>query len=564
MKLRFESNLPHQRAAIDAVVSALADRAERAAEPGITPSGVFCNGADAEPPADVAVEMETGTGKTYVMIRSALELALRWGWRKVVVVVPTVAIREGVLKTLSVTAAHFDAVLGARYRHFAFVGDVGRLIAWTRSLDIEFAVLTVDAFNKTTNVLLQPSDRCGGEAPLSRVAECRPLVLLDEPHRFSTALRKQALESLRPLAIVRFGATVGPHPRKIHRLTPKDAHDQGLVKTIEVWPAPAGLAPDETMSAQIEAMIRGHLRRQNDLAPRGIKVLSLLFVDRVAGWRELDGQVRVLFAEHYQRLRRGDPRFGSLELEEVTAAYFAQTRGSAKTAVDSKTGRSAADAEAYALIMRDKERLLSLENPVGFIVSHSALREGWDNPNVFGVCTLAHSKSVLRKRQEIGRGVRLCVDQSGRRIVDPSLDIVTVYANLSYADYARSLQQELEDALDEALRPRLPALALDADVDSSTPAIRPAPAPRFEFETGALLDLAVTKLEAAERGDAETSAATAGTVLSMLMRRFPPLPLRDDTVSRLLERVGPVPPGAAAQALVSAVWELSNDPGRSP
>lgn len=560
MKLRFESNLPHQRAAIDAVVSELADRATSSSSAGIVPSGVFCNGSDADSPADLAVEMETGTGKTYVMIRSALELALRSGWRKVVVVVPTVAIREGVLKTLAVTAAHFETVLGVRYRHFAFVGDVGRLIAWTRSLDIEFAVLTVDAFNKTTNVLLQPSDRCGGETPLSRVAECRPLVLLDEPHRFSTALRKQALQSLNPLAIVRFGATVGPHPRKIHRLTPKDAHDRGLVKTIQVWPAPSGLDQAGTMSAQIEAMIEGHLKRQRDLAPRGIKVLSLMFVDRVAGWRDEDGQVRTLFAEHYDRLRRGDPRFGSLELGQVTAAYFAQTRGSTKTAVDSKTGRSAADAEAYALIMRDKERLLSLDNPVGFIVSHSALREGWDNPNVFGVCTLAHSQSVLRKRQEIGRGVRLCVDQTGRRVVDPSLNVVTVYANESYADYAGSLQRELEDALDEALRPRLPALATDA----GAPSAQPVPEPRFEFGSATLLELAATNLAGREVSGAETSPATAREVLSALMQRFPPLPLRDDTVAQLLERAGPVPTDAAVQALVSAVAGLSNNPGGSP
>lgn len=557
MKLRFEPNLPHQRDAIDAVVGALAELAADPQSPDAGAAGVISNGDGPRPAPDLAVEMETGTGKTYVMIRSALELAARRGWRKIVVVVPTVAIREGVLKTLAVTREHFSGVLALRYRDFAFTGDVGRLLAWTRSLDIEFAVLTVDAFNKTTNVLRQPSDRCGGQTPLSRVAQCRPLVLLDEPHRFSTPLRREALASLDPLAIVRFGATVGAHPRKVHRLSPREAHARGLVKTITVWPAPVGLDEAATMSAQIEAMIKGHLQRQRTLAARGIKVLSLLFVDRVAGWREDDGAVRAMFRAHYDRLRAGDPRFSELDAEAVTAAYFAQTRGKSRTAVDSKTGRSAADAEAYALIMRDKERLLSLGNPVGFVVSHSALREGWDNPNVFGVCTLARSNSTLRKRQEIGRGVRLCVDQDGRRVVDPGTNVVTVYANESYAEYAASLQREFEDAFDEALRPQLPALASEEGGPSADPSRELV----FEFSARTLIDRALAGLpRAQELADAPAAPAE---VCARLMRRFPPLPLRDDTVARFLTEAGAVSAAAAASALAGAVQELSGHPGGS-
>ncbi len=445
MKLAFEPDLPHQRAAIEAVVGAVeAGPRSPSAVPGPGGMPIVANADLGAGVQELAVEMETGTGKTYVFVRTALELARRRGLSKFVIVVPTVAVREGVLKTFQVTRDHLRALYpDVPYRFFAYErARLDRLVPFVRSTTVDFMVLTIDAFNKASNVLRQPADRFGGAAPIEVLAACRPVLVLDEPHHLESPLSVASLADLRPSLVLRFGATLGrTEARVVHRLTPAQAHARGLVKTIEVVPCEVPEPMEARFSAQIRATIAAHVRRQRLLRPRGIKVLSLFFLDRVARYVDEDGLVRRLFDEHFVALARDDPDLAGRPPSAVRAAYFATTR---KRSIDSSTGRTAADAAAYELIMRDKERLLSLDEPVAFLFSHSALREGWDNPNVFQICTLAQSVSAVKKRQEIGRGIRLCVDGEGRRVLDRDVNVLQVFANASYEEYVAGLQAEDE------------------------------------------------------------------------------------------------------------------------
>ncbi|MEM6296543.1 MAG: DEAD/DEAH box helicase family protein [Myxococcota bacterium] len=439
MKLHFDSNLPHQRAAIDAVVQAVEAQGPRT-RGGLqtSPAGpVFANPGGLPP--RLAVEMETGTGKTYVFLRTALTLASRFGVRSFVIVVPSVAIREGVLATLRSTKEHFAALFpDVPYRFFAYRRErLLRLRQFVRASTVEFAVLTIDAFTKDTNVLRRPCDAFAGRSALEALAATGPVVIADEPHHYQTALRKGALDALRPGMVLAYGATLGAEPgRVVHRLTPAQAHAQGLVKSIVVHGRDVG--GDAGYASQIRDTIDAHLRRQAQLHARGIKVLSLFFLDRVARYAdEADGLARALFDQHFDDLKGAYPHFASRRAASVRAAYFATRSGAA---ADSKTGRSAADVAAYDLILRDKPRLLSFDEPVSFVFSHSALREGWDNPNVFQICTLARSDAPVRQRQEIGRGVRLCVDQAGRRVQARSVNVLDVFANESYEAFVAGLQ----------------------------------------------------------------------------------------------------------------------------
>lgn len=436
MKLRFDPGLPHQREAIDAVLGAV-DRND------LLPGGMLVDDhglvAFANPsglPDRLAVEMETGTGKTYVFLRTALELATQNGVRKFIIVVPSVAIREGVLATLRSTREHFAELFPALSpRFFAYRRDrLGRLRQFVRATTVEFMVVTIDAFTKDTNVLRRPCDTFGGQAPLAALAATAPVVIVDEPHRMQTALRTEALADLAPGMVLAYGATLGRWTDSVvHRLTPARAHELGLVKSIVV----RGAGDGDGYASQIRDTIAAHLERAAALRSRGIKVLSLFFLDSVAAYADEDGLARALFDQHFDELKRRVPGFEGLPAHSVRSAYFATRSG---RAVDSKTGRAAADAEAYELILRDKPRLLSFDELVSFVFSHSALREGWDNPNVFQICTLGRSESAVRKRQEIGRGVRLCVDQSGRRIPDPSINVLEVFANESYEEFVSGLQ----------------------------------------------------------------------------------------------------------------------------
>lgn len=391
----------------------------------------------------LTIEMETGTGKTYVFLRTALELARRAGLRKFVVVVPSIAIREGVLATLRSTRAHFAALYPELLLSFFRVerGRWAPVVRFARGTGVEIAVITIDAFNRDRNLFRQPQDRCGGRSPLQLWQLVRPVVILDEAHHMQTRVRLQALADLAPCLALRYSATPRERAGLVHRLGAAEAHRRGLVKTIEVVPSPAPscASVEERFSAQLEAMVAAHVQRQRELWAAGIKVLSLVFLERVADYLD-DGLVARLFDRHFEALKGEHPPFANVEARSVRAAYFARRRdGAADT-----RGSSEADRDAFDLILRDKERLLAFAEPVAFVFSHSALREGWDNPNVFQICTLARSYSELKQRQEIGRGIRLCVDQRGLRVFDPAVNVLQVFANDTYERYVASLQAEDE------------------------------------------------------------------------------------------------------------------------
>jgi len=492
-----------------------------------------------------SVEMETGTGKTYVYIRTALELYQRYGMRKFIVVVPSVAIREGVLKTFEVTQSHLrDLYQNVPYRFGVYdSASLAQVRQFALSDSVEFMVMTIDSFNKASNVIRQSRDQLSGEVPLHVIQAARPILILDEPQNMESELSVRSLAALDPLFALRYSATHRNPYNLVYRLTPFEAYRQGLVKRIEVAGVEqiddanlpflrlesirtektrlsaritvqrlmadrtvkektvtvrpednlkeltgredyADLVVDEITSryvrftngvelrpgeskgadreaifaAQIEDTIKEHFKKQRRLRDKGIKVLSLFFIDRVDNYQPEDGILRRLFNQTFDRLKVDDPAWRDLKPEDVQAAYFAKRRhrGGEVELQDSTSGKSKADEEAYDLIMKNKESLLSFPLPedsedvrkhrrVSFIFSHSALREGWDNPNVFQICTLNQTASEIKKRQEVGRGVRLAVNQAGERVRDDDVNVLTVVANESYQRYVDSLQRETEE-----------------------------------------------------------------------------------------------------------------------
>jgi len=504
-----------------------------------------------------SVEMETGTGKTYVYIRTALELFQRYGMRKFVVVVPSVAIREGVLKTFEVTKPHLrDLYQNVPYRFGVYdSSSLAQVRTFAASDSVEFMVMTIDSFNKASNVIRQSRDQLSGEVPLHMIQAARPILILDEPQNMESELSVRSLAALDPLFALRYSATHRNPYNLVYRLTPFEAYRQGLVKRIEVAGVEqvddanlpflrldgirtektrlsarvaiqklmadrtvkekvvtlrpgddlkdlsgrsdyAGFEVDEITSryvrfangvelkpgdstganreaifaAQLEDTIQEHFRKQRRLRDKGIKVLSLFFIDRVDNYQREDGVLRRLFRETFDRLKARHDDWRDARAEDVQAAYFAQRRhrGGDVELQDSTSGKSKADEEAYDLIMKDKESLLSFPSPEGsaearrrkqvsFIFSHSALREGWDNPNVFQICTLNQTASEIKKRQEVGRGVRLAVNQAGERVRDEDVNVLTVVANESYEKYVESLQREtVEEYGLEGLPPKPP------------------------------------------------------------------------------------------------------------
>ena len=483
-----------------------------------------------------SVEMETGTGKTYVYLRTIMELFRYYGLRKFIVVVPSVAVREGVLKTLEITEKHLGELYdNIPYCYYTYNSkNLSQVRQFALSDSVEIMVMTIDSFNKAINIIRQTTDRLQGETPIHLVQATRPILILDEPQNMVSELRVKALAALDPLFALRYSATHRNPYNLIYRLTPYEAYQQRLVKRIEV----AGLVQEDdvnrafikiegiqsqkrTLTArvivhklmkggtvkerpltvklrdnleaktnlsqydgytvdeislsgnfvrfsngievsqgesrgpdkeaifedQIRHTIEQHCRKQDRLMPFNIKVLSLFFIDRVANYVQDDAIIRRLFNKCFNELKSKWSHFRDIDAEEVQAAYFAQDRSRSGEIVykDSTTGESQKDTEAYDLIMKDKERLLSLEEPTCFIFSHSALREGWDSPNVFQICTLNQTGSDMKKRQEIGRGVRLAVNQLGDRVRDESVNVLTVVANESYASYVDRLQKEIED-----------------------------------------------------------------------------------------------------------------------
>jgi type III restriction enzyme len=504
-----------------------------------------------------SIEMETGTGKTYVYLRTIFELSRRYGFQKFIIVVPSVAIREGVLKNIEITAEHFRALYNnLPFEHFVYdAKKVNRLRQFAVSNTVQILVINIDAFRKNftsaeteeerkkSNVIYQERDGAGGRAWVEYVQATRPIVIIDEPQSVdSTEKAQEAIRALNPLCTLRYSATHRNPYNLIYRLDPVRAFELRLVKQIVVGSAAAhggandafvrveqvkyqpkiqaklrihvqtadgpkeksvtvkngadlfavsneraayrqgyevaeinaepgneyirftsgrtmrlgdeiGGMREDVWRVQIKETVKKHLEKELLLRGRDVKVLSLFFIDRVANYRDYDesGQpVKGKFAEAFEAALAEfakDSRYAPLKwlklpMDRLHNGYFAADK---KGVLKDTRGDTQADDEVYNLIMKDKERLLSEEEPLRFIFSHSALREGWDNPNVFQICTLSVAHSAVKKRQEIGRGLRLPVNQVGQRVFDESINKLYVMANESYEDFAKALQTEYEE-----------------------------------------------------------------------------------------------------------------------
>jgi type III restriction enzyme len=489
-----------------------------------------------------SVEMETGTGKTYVYLRTIHTLRKKYGWRKFIIVVPSVAIREGVLQSLKGMKEHFGEVFENQSLD-AWVyksSQVKRVRSFNQDDDLKVMVMTLDSFKRAdSNVLHKDLEGLGRGIDL--VSQTRPIVIMDEPQKMESKKSRDAIAQLQPLFTLRYSATHKERYNQIHKLDPVRAYDLGLVKQILVrsvlqdhnfnatnilvksivalktsvqasmvidYQGPKGIVHktavvskrgqdllelsgglsqyrgwivedidalnktvtfandrvlsvgdqqsidrDGLMKAQVHATIEKHLVHEKFLKGHltqpgeRVKVLSVIFIDKVSnyvGTIEDQPKIRRWFEQSYAQLK-AEQRFASLDLpdiDDVHGGYFAKSKtGAAKDT----SGVTADDQVIYDEIMRDKTKLLNLSNQRRFIFSHSALREGWDNPNVFQICTLNESKSEERKRQEIGRGLRLPVNESGIRCLDPQVNRLTVIANEHYEDFAKALQSEIEE-----------------------------------------------------------------------------------------------------------------------
>lgn len=614
MKLQFDANQPYQRAAVDAVVDLFDGQPQGAPEFSVIQMGewhdmfagqertelgvgnqlllsadkLLANVRDIQGRNDIevsdasaaleawelfdapvnaaracphfSVEMETGTGKTYVYLRTVFELSRRYGFKKFIIVVPSVAIREGVLKNIEITAEHFRALYNNMpFEHFVYdAKKVNRLRQFAISNTLQILVINIDAFRKNftgteaeqkSNVIYKESDRLSGRQPIEFVQAARPIVIIDEPQSVdSTERAQEAIKALNPLCTLRYSATHRSPYNLVYRLDPVRAFELRLVKQIVVGSAVAdggandafvrvdkieyktGIkaklrihyqTPDgpkeksvtvknsadlfalsneraayrqgyeiaeinaepgneyirftsgrvmklgdeiggmrgDVWQAQIKHTVKKHLEKELQLRGQGVKVLSLFFIDRVANYRDYDGNgqpVKGKFAEAFEASLAEfakDERYKDLPLfkhpiGKLHDGYFAADKpkkGHTQTVWKDTRGDTQADDEIYNLIMKDKERLLGEDEPLRFIFSHSALREGWDNPNVFQICTLNETRSAMKKRQEIGRGLRLPVNQHGQRVFDDSINKLFVMANESYEDFARALQSEYEE-----------------------------------------------------------------------------------------------------------------------
>ncbi len=489
-----------------------------------------------------SIEMETGTGKTYVYTKTILELNKRYGFTKFIIVVPSVAIREGVFKSLQITQDHFKNLYdGVPYNYFIYnsskLSDVRR---FATSSNIEIMIINIDAFKKAENIINQQQEKLNGETAMRYIKDTNPIVIIDEPQSVdNTPKSKEAIQSLNPLAVFRYSATHREKLNLLYRLTPVDAYQMGLVKQICVSSNSVSndfnkpyiflksVSKENGFSAKVEIDIKGtdekverktitikpgddlyrksgkrelyegyvvegidctkdfeciefsnsevlmlgkaigsidekiikraqiyrtieaHLEKELRYFEKGIKVLSLFFIDKVENYRTETGEKGIyahMFEECYNELL-SKPKFEVLkswfdtDVEKAHNGYFSQDK---KGIYKNTKGDTLADDDTYNTIMRDKEYLLSFDCPMRFIFSHSALKEGWDNPNVFQVCTLIDQKSTFTCRQKIGRGLRLCVNQDGERIEDRNINVLHIMANESFSEFADKLQKEIE------------------------------------------------------------------------------------------------------------------------
>ncbi len=498
------------------------------------------------------VEMETGTGKTYVYLRTIFELSSKYGFKKFIIVVPSVAIREGSLKNIQITEDHFKALYNnIEFEYFVYDSrKANRLRQFATSNQIQVMIINIDAFrkdfsesedDKKSNVIYKESDKLSGRKPIEFVQATQPIVIIDEPQSVdNTPKAQEAIKTLNPLCIFRFSATHRNLYNQVYKLDPVKAYELRLVKQIvvasvmgansnndayvkllkadnkkgitaeinihcntdngikekkvkvkqgadlftlsnereiyrngyeitDISAEPGnefvdfsngkrlmlgfemGGIKEDLMEVQIRNTIQRHLDKELLMKDKGIKVLSLFFIDKVSNYRSYDEEGKpqkskfaTWFEKHYNELIKLDKykALTKFPAEQVHDGYFSQDK---KGVLKDTNGVTQADDDTYSLIMRDKEKLLSLDEPLKFIFSHSALREGWDNPNVFQICTLNETRSNLKKRQEIGRGLRLPVNQNGERVFDENLNKLHVIANESYDDFARSLQTEYEE-----------------------------------------------------------------------------------------------------------------------
>ena len=519
---------------------------------GLAPSASLASG-------DFTVEMETGTGKTYVYLRTVFEINKLYGFTKFIIVVPSVAIKEGVYKTLQMTEEHFKGLYaGQPFEYFLYdLSELGQVRNFATSPNIQIMVVTVGAINKkeVNNIYGKgANEQTGGEAPIDLIRNTRPILIVDEPQSVDGGLEgrgKSALDAMSPLCTLRYSATHADKHSMVYRLDAVDAYERKLVKQIEVasmevegghnkaflkfisakngkgpitarveidvlegahvrrkevtvqdgddlqeitkravyadcgigeiraskneqlleikipgnetFLAPGQAVGDVDADALKRLMIRRtiheHLEKEKRLAPLGIKVLSLFFIDAVQHYRSYDadgnavkGKYARIFEEEYRRAAKL-PEFVSLfkevdvssDAEAVHDGYFSidKSKQWTDTADNNQANRDNAE-RAYSLIMRDKEKLLSFDTKLKFIFSHSALKEGWDNPNVFQICALREMGTERERRQTIGRGLRLCVNQSGDRLRGFEINTLTVIATESYEEFAENLQKEIE------------------------------------------------------------------------------------------------------------------------
>jgi type III restriction enzyme len=532
------------------------------------------------PGINLTIEMETGTGKTYTYVKTMYELNKRYGWSKFIIVVPSVAIREGVYTSLNTTQEHFAGEYGKKIRFFIYSSDnLPNVDRFASDSAINVMIINMQAFNSSKNqrIIDKKLDSFRSRKPIDIIAKTNPILIIDEPQSVEGKQTKESLKKFCPLFTLRYSATHKEKYDMVYRLDAMDAYNQHLVKKIAalgitltgstattgyVYLEGVDLYRDKAPTArlgfevkgvsgtrtvvqkvkggddlfalsngldeyadrfrilpdgidgrdnsvtflnglklyagqiqgneqmvslqrriQIRETIRTHIRRERELYPKGIKVLSLFFIDEVKKYRDYDGdnddgrngEYAQMFEEEYRNvvssLQReiGDEAYvdylDKIDVTKTHQGYFSVDKKKGKKArfVESKIDRktqTSDDVDAYDLIMKDKERLLSMKEDVRFIFSHSALREGWDNPNVFQICTLKkQSDSDIRSRQEIGRGLRLCVNQQGERMDESvlgrdvqNLNKLTVITDYSFADYVKQLQAGLAEVL--ADRPR--------------------------------------------------------------------------------------------------------------
>ncbi len=518
------------------------------------------------------IEMETGTGKTYCYIKTIFELNQQYGWSKFIIVTPSIAIREGVAKSLQITSEHFQETYGKKARFFIYNSrQLHQLESFSSDAGINVMVINVQAFNATgkdARRIYEELDDFQSRRPIDVISANRPILILDEPQKMEGGKTLQSLEAFKALMVLRYSATHKTTHNKIYRLDALDAYNQKLVKKIAVrgvavkglegtagylylqsievsskHPPMARMEFEQKLAGgnikrmmrklgkgdnlfelsggqeqhrdgfvvadinantdtliftngmeltvgdatgdvteaalrriQIREAIKAHFDKEQTLFWQGVKVLTLFFIDEVVKYRDYTqadekGEYARIFEDEYTQYLNElfdldeTPYIRYLKnisTDKTHSGYFSIDKKS-KRQVDSAVaarGENAGlsdDVDAYDLILKDKERLLSLAEPVRFIFSHSALREGWDNPNVFVICTLKHSDSTISRRQEVGRGLRICVNQSGERMDSPAtvhdINVLTVVASESYKDFVAALQKDISESL--SARPRL-------------------------------------------------------------------------------------------------------------